>query len=305
MAALCAALWLLMPEKHPEPGKYLPSLRSASISLSLEGQAHLVSEALKKFSPASAPGSIVSRPFLIKYLLPVRLSAGVTVNDRQFRNIPYTVIADPGRKAKIFRLVWGIMLEKIGGVETDLYKSTKIAVFKSGDKDICLAFTGSLFAASTDRKTLEGVLDSLSKGGGSENGEDTFFKRAGEENYDLAAAVSNRQGLLTGLVRDAEERNAYSIFPSMHNVSSVNIGLAFRDLDRLRGEIEFALGKTGAAPAEEVLNDVRFLDGLLKRAARGRRLKYASGSGSSSDRVFLDIELGGLEKLPAELKKKG
>lgn len=273
------------------------------MSFIFEGQAVLVSEALKKFYPSAAPASIFLHPLIIKYLLPVRLSAGITVNDRQFKDITYTVLADPGRKAKILRFVWQRVLNKTGSAQTAPYKNLRIASFKSGQKDISLAFTGSLIAASTDRIALERMLDSLAAG--NETAEDAFFKRAGEQNYALAATVSNRGSLLTGLVRDAEERNSYSIFPSMSNVSSVNIGIALRDLGRARGEIEFSLSKKGGVPAEEVLNDVRFLDGLIKRVARKNSLKYTSGSGFTSEKVFLDIELSGLEKLIDELKKKG
>lgn len=300
-------LWFILPRGETALTQFIPPEAFAFLSLKIDltdpGFADLLTHIQGKIQGRNR--------WLIKYGTPLLLPRGVVliaIPSSEGENPDYLILVKGDRVVKISRLFRKLIdksLIKDRPFERIKYKSCHI--LNLGDltreeeihsytifRDTILASNRpSLLMASLDQYRKESVsasgdvwadFDRLRK-----LGEGAFF-------------IDNTQAGFTRAIKDLEERSAYTIFPTANSVKWLSGYCNLLDADSLKGSLIFKYQE--ARETREGKEDVRFLIGILRRAAKANRLDFTYEMKEDNGRLDLEFRLSGLKPLMANLLVK-
>jgi len=269
VAILIFFIWLIRPIDDFDSALLIPKESNVSIFLRLNLKDQGIKAVLTKVEERYVKKSVEA--WIISFLLPSRVSGGIIYNADNPRKPDYTVIADMGWRVRLLNLV-------------------RIASFYPGVEKFAADYSTyngyRLMTAEAKKNPIKGFTVVSGKIVGSNNME--FLKKAlntlHEQNafflkqppirplydamsgYDGLILINNTNGWLTRIVRNAEDKNDYSIFPSVDTVAAIAIGMDIVDENRVEGEI--VLSQHHSSESEVVIEDMRFFAGFFRRILR-------------------------------------
>jgi len=116
-----------------------------------------------------------------------------------------------------------------------------------------------------------------------------------QRNADLNFFFPNRDHQLTALVKSFEEKNKFSLFPSISMVDYLEIDGKLADANRFQGKITF-VGKH-ISDVDNIGMDTIFLNSLLQRFLLGNDLDYTGEVSSLANYVEINYRLVNLNKI--------
>lgn len=262
-------IWLALPIEDFDSERLIIGESNAYVSLKLNLKDRGIKSLLNIVTHTYMGNSPTARA--IPYLLPYKISAGIIYNIDNPKNHEYLVIADIGRRVKLFNMIGRVLpyfTIKDLTVEHAAYHGYRVVALGGKNlQGVSLAVVYGKIVASNNIEFLRKALDSVAEG------KNSFFEQPAlnylyrtASRYDGLVVVNNINGRLTRIVRDAEDKYHYSVFPSVDNVAAIAVSMDIVDEDRVEGEI--VLSQYHSRESEVVGEDMRFFAGFFRRVLR-------------------------------------
>lgn len=262
-------IWVALPIEDFDSERLITGESTACVSLKLNLKDQGIKSLLNIVTDTYMGNSLAVRA--IPYLLPYKILAGIVYNIDSPKNHDYLVIADIGKRIRLFNIIVRVLpyfTIKNVTVEYAAYHGYKVMILGGKNlQGINLAVVYGKVVASNNIEFLKKALDNVTEG------KNSFFEQSAinylyrtAPRYDGLVLVNNIDSRLTRIVRDAEDKYHYSIFPSVDTVAAIAAGIDIVDEDRVEGEI--VLSQYHSSESEVVIEDMRFFAGFFRRFLR-------------------------------------
>src|SRR3989338_356908 len=262
-------IWLAMPIEDFDSERLIIGESTAYVFLKLNLKDRGIKSLLNIVNDMYMRNSPAARA--IPYLLPHKISAGIIYNIDNPKKHDYLVIADIGKRIRLLNIIGRVLpyfTIKNLTVEYAAYHGYRVMILGGKNlQEISLAVVYGKIVASNNIEFLKKALDNVAEG------KNSFFEQPAinylyrtASRYDGVVLVNNISSRLTRIVRDAEDKYHYSIFPSVDTVAAIAAGVDIVDEDRVEGEM--VLSQYHSSESEVVGEDMRFFAGFFRRILR-------------------------------------
>jgi hypothetical protein len=294
-----AVLWFFLPMGKTPVSRLMPDNPFAFISYNVDPSDPAVAAIVSIVKDRAAGPGKGLKSSLIRFLVPAAVPRNLTVvlaADAKARRTDVVVLVGMGRMARLLRIYSDPLDERIFGgapVSKEWSNGRRFTFIQKGSP----AFGPSVYAVIGDTLVLGTGLypvmqcadryDHGAPPGDAETEMGSQLERLPEEK-DAVIYADNAGGGLSRAVQAASQRFAFSAFPSIDAVLSVQ-GRVRLLPDRISGSLRFV--SVGSDRLEEIGSDVRFLYGACRRLARGAGMAMSGNVTAEGDAVVLDFEI--------------